>query len=154
MMRTGRAPAGPLMLRVSALGRRATGGRRPPPGAMVRSTDRGISVRAGPSRLARRSFSLRASVSESTASGRNRSAPKSGIELIPHSLSWMEEYLVHHSPILAFGPALERRLAWIGQFPPLLSRWIGGHLASVGGEILAMVLPISEKQVLRLAQED
>ena len=38
--------------------------------------------------------------------------------------------------------------------PPFLRPRVGRHLGGVGGPVLAVILPVAEQQVLRLAQED
>jgi hypothetical protein len=71
----------------------------------------------------------------------------------PRALGVIKDFL-HGGPILAFGSGSVGFLARIGQPPPLLRRRIGGHFASVGGEIRAVILPVGEEEVLRLAQKD
>src|SRR5258708_1109742 len=66
----------------------------------------------------------------------------------------MIEHLVHARPPCAFFAGVERLLARVGERPPLTGDGVGGHLARVGGEILAVVFPIGEQKILRRPQED
>src|SRR5271156_6951663 len=66
----------------------------------------------------------------------------------------MVEPLVHARPPCAFLAGVEWLLARVGERPPLTGDGVGGHPARVGGEILAVVFPIGEQEILRRPQED
>ncbi|MNX80155.1 hypothetical protein D3C86_1118060 [compost metagenome] len=64
------------------------------------------------------------------------------------------EGLFHHRPPLAFLAAFEWLLAGNREGPPFLVLGAFGHLRHVGADIGAVIFPIAEEQIFRLAQED